>query len=63
MIEELFEMFENYLRSQGLQASGGQIIDATLVPVPKQRNTRKENAEIKAGHLTNGWDQNPDRLQ
>jgi len=34
-IEELFEMFETYLRSQGLQARGGQIIVATLVPVTK----------------------------
>ena len=34
VIEELFEMFEAYLRSQDLQARGGQIIDATLVPVP-----------------------------
>ena len=34
VIEELFEMFESYLRSQSLQARGGQIIDATLVPVP-----------------------------
>jgi IS5 family transposase len=34
VIEELFEMFETYLCSQGLQARGGQIIDATLVPVP-----------------------------
>ena len=32
VIEALFEMFEEYLRSQGLQARGGQIIDATLVP-------------------------------
>ena len=51
VIEELFEMFEAYLRSQGLQARGGQIIDATLDSVPKQRNTREENAEIKAGKL------------
>ena len=48
VIEKLFEMFEKYLRSQGLQARGGQIIDATLVPVPKQRNTREEHKEIKA---------------
>jgi len=34
VIEVLFEMFEGYLRSQGLQARGGQNIDATLVPVP-----------------------------
>ena len=34
MIEELFEIFETYLRDQGLQARGGQIIDATLIPLP-----------------------------
>jgi hypothetical protein len=56
-------MFEAYLRSQGLQARGGQIVDATLIPVPKQRNTREENAEIKAGRLPDGWDDNPDRLR
>ena len=63
VIEELFELFEAYLRSQGLQARGGQIIDATLVPVPKQRNTRDENKGIKAGRLPEGWDKNPDRLR
>jgi IS5 family transposase len=63
VVEELFEKFEGYLRSQGLQARGGQIIDATLVPVPKQRNTLEENKEIKAGRLPEGWDENPDRLQ
>ena len=35
VIDELFEMFESYLRDQGLEAPGGQIIDATLVTVPK----------------------------
>jgi IS5 family transposase len=63
VIEELFEQFEGYLREQGLEARGGQIIDATLVPVPKQRNTREENKEIKAGRLPDGWDENPHRLQ
>jgi IS5 family transposase len=54
VIEELFEMFETYLRSQGLQARVGQIIDATLVPVPKQRNTREENKVTIAGRLPEG---------
>jgi IS5 family transposase len=64
VIEELFEMFEGYIRSQGLHARGGQIIDATLVPVPKQRNTREENKEIKPGDcLSEGWNENPNRLQ
>ena len=34
VIEELLEMFESYLRANGLEARGGQIMDATLVPVP-----------------------------
>ena len=34
--DELFEMFESYLRDQGLEAREGQIIDATLIPVQKQ---------------------------
>ena len=34
MNEELFEMFESYLRAKGLEACGGQIIDVMLVPVP-----------------------------
>lgn len=63
VIEELFNQFEQHLRDQGLQARGGQIIDATLVPVPKQRNSREENKQIKAGCLPDGWDENPNRLQ
>jgi transposase, IS5 family len=39
VIDVIFERFEEHLRSQGLEARGGQIIDATLVPVPKQRPT------------------------
>jgi IS5 family transposase len=62
LIEEIFELFEQYLRSQGLQARGGQIIDATLVPVPKQRTTREENKEFKAGRMPEGWEENSTRL-
>ena len=56
-------MFESYLHSQGLQARGGQIIDAIFVPVPRQRNTREQNKEIMAWRMPDGWDENPDRLQ
>jgi IS5 family transposase len=54
VIEDPFERFEAYLRSQGLQARGRQIIDATLVPVPKQRNTREDKKEVKAGRMPEG---------
>ena len=63
VIDQLFEMFERYLRDQGLEARGGQIIEATLVPFPKQRNSREDNKEIKANRLPDGWNENPKRIQ
>lgn len=52
VIEELFKMLKAFHRSRGHEDHGGQIIDETLVPVPKQRNTREKNNKIKAGRLT-----------
>ena len=49
VIEALFETFDGYLKDQGYLAMGGQIIDASIVAVPKQRNSREENARIKGG--------------
>src|SRR6266511_1851436 len=46
LIDRLFERF-------------GQIIDATIVSVPKQRNTKEENEAIKAGKTPEGWEQQP----
>ena len=63
LIDEFFEMFESYLSDQGLEARGGQIIDATLVPVPKERNNREDNKEIKANRLPDGWIESPKLLQ
>lgn len=45
----LFDAFDHRLRSNGYLAMGGQIVDATLVAAPKQRNTDAEKAAIKAG--------------
>jgi IS5 family transposase len=38
---------------------GGQIVDASIVPVPRQRNTREENERIKAGEAPEDWDGKP----
>ena len=56
VIEALFETFDGYLKDQGYLAMGGQIIDASIVAVPKQRNSREENARIKAGETPAGWE-------
>ena len=59
VIEALFETFDGYLKDQGSLAMGGQIIDASIVAVPKQRNSREENARIKAGETPAGWEDKP----
>jgi IS5 family transposase len=48
-LERLMEAFDRQLREQGYLAMGGQIVDATLVPAPKQRNTEEEKAAVKDG--------------
>jgi IS5 family transposase len=35
------------------------MVDATIVPVPKQRNSRDENDAVKAGKTPDAWKKNP----
>ena len=49
LIETLFEALDAYLNEMGFAARKGQIIDASITAVPRQRNTREENAAIKEG--------------
>jgi IS5 family transposase len=48
-LEALFSAFDQRLRDRGYLPMGGQIVDATLVAAPKQRNTAAEKAAIKEG--------------
>ncbi|PIL19902.1 hypothetical protein P775_12205 [Puniceibacterium antarcticum] len=48
-----------YLAWQSYIARGGQILDATIVPVPRNHNTREENKDIKNGALPEGWADKP----
>jgi transposase, IS5 family len=59
LIDKLFERFGRHLEVRGYIARGGQIIDATIVPVPKQRNTKEENEAIKGRQDAGGWEQQP----
>lgn len=58
-IDGLFDRFEKQLCDLGLDARCGQIVDASIVPAPVQRNTREENAEIKAGKTPESWEEKP----
>ena len=63
LIETLFNKFNEYLDECGLLACKGQIIDASIVESPRQRNTRKENESIKAGETPEEWKENPEKLR
>ena len=47
--------FFEQLATQGYMARAGQMIDATFIEVPRQRNGRDENATIKAGETPAEW--------
>ena len=62
-IEVLFARFDETLRAAGYIAMSGQIVDATLVAAPRQRNTDEEKAEIKAGRVPAAWQAKPAKLR
>jgi transposase, IS5 family len=59
LVEVLFARFHEQLAQRGFVARAGQMIDATFVEVPRQRNSREENAGIKAGEPPEAWKQTP----
>jgi IS5 family transposase len=59
LIDKLFERFGQHLEAKGYIARGGQMIDATIVPVPRQRNSREENDQVKAGTTPEAWKKQP----
>ena len=61
LIKPLFEKFEATLSTNGFAAQKGQIIDATIVSAPKQRNSREENKQIKEGETPEAWDSQPNK--
>ncbi len=61
VIEQLLGVFDDYPGRRGYKAMGGQIIDASIVSVPRQRNTRDENKKIKKGEVPQEWRQNPSK--
>lgn len=51
----LFDGLERQLLKHGYIARGGQIIDATLVPAPKQHFTRGDKEQIKQDAMPADW--------
>ena len=62
-IAKLFAVFDARLKESGYLAMSGQIIDASLVAAPRQRNTEGEKAAIKAGEIPEDWQGTPAKLR
>src|SRR6478735_8119888 len=62
-IEPLFALFDQALRAAGYLAMSGQLVDATIVSAPKQRNTRAEKQDLKAGRIPEAWQAKPAKLR
>jgi len=49
--KQLFNLFAQELITQGIIAKEGSMIDASFVDVPRQRNSKEDNADIKKGAI------------
>jgi len=59
LVEEVFSLFIKELEKLNLIVNEGKIIDASFVEVPRQRNSREENAQIKAGEIPESFTHHP----
>jgi len=63
VIHEIFSLFSEKLQNAALILNDGAIIDASIVQVPKQRNTREENKQVREGITPEEWKNNPNKLE
>jgi IS5 family transposase len=62
IIESLFLRFNDELVKLGLMVHEGKIVDASFIEVPKQRNSREDNDQIKEGMVPESFTANPNKL-
>jgi len=63
LVEELFSRMDKELNKRGIIAHEGKMTDASFVEVPRQRNTRDENQQLKEGEIPEKWEENPNKLR
>jgi transposase len=58
-----FNCFDQSIRDAGYIPMSGQLIDASLIAAPKQRNSSGEKDDIKAGRIPEDWKNKPAKLR
>lgn len=61
LVEDLFDLFGQQLKEKGLIFNEGKILDASFTEVPRQRNTREENKQIKEDNGDELWNDQPNK--
>jgi len=61
ILDSIFEQFVEQMENKGVITRSGSIVDATFVDVPRQRNTKDENDNIKSGKIPEGWETEKNR--
>ena len=62
VVDRLFDRFDRHLEDKGMLALGGQIMDASVVEAPRQRNTQEEKEIIKSGETPKEWKSKPSKM-
>ena len=64
-MRELFDLFDEKLHTLGVVKREGSLVDASFVEVPKQRNSREDNAKVKNGEVPEEWEkpENANKLE
>lgn len=58
MVEKLFSHLDKQLDKDGIIVHKGKLVDASIVEVPVQRNSRDENKELKEANIPDDWSEN-----
>ena len=61
MVAKLFSHLDKQLDKDGIIVHKGKLVDASIVEVPIQRNSRDENKQLKEGSLPEEWSENKAR--
>jgi len=61
LVDKLFDLFLKELKSLNLIVSEGKIVDASFVEVPRQRNKKEDNDQIKNGEIPKSFNENPNK--
>lgn len=63
VVEKLFSLLDKTLTKRGVILNKGRMVDASIVEVPIQRNSRDENQQLNEGTIPEDWKDQENKLR